>query len=370
MLKQFLAWILVIGSMAAVAGGLALVKYHQIQAGIAAGAAYPEPAEAVATTTARKGEWSQTTRAIGTVVALQQVEIRNEIAGVVSEVGFKSGETVDAGRVLIKFDTRQEEAALAAAEAEARLAKLTLERRTALRDSPAYSVQEFDKAREDLASAKARAESLAVAIDKKRIVAPFAGEIGITNLQPGAYLDAGTRISTLQGRSDEAYVDFSLPQDSAANLARGSQVTLANAAIAGGKTTAEIVAEDNSVDRNNRTVMFRTVARGLGKSLRPGMFIDVLAATAPPREAVFVPLTALRRSANGTHVFVLVDEGGKTRARMRSVLAGSVQNGDVVILDGLSAGDIIAASGSFKLRDGSLVQAEEKSATSGAGTVN
>lgn len=370
MAKQIFAWVLAIAVMVSAAAGLFVFKQRQIEAGIAANANMPEPSEAVATAEARKGEWLQTAKAIGTVVALQQVEIRNEVAGVVSEVGFHSGETVEAGRLLVKFDTRQEEAALAAAQAESRLAKMTLDRRSGLRNSPAFSEQEFDKAREELAGATARAQNLSVAIDKKKIVAPFAGELGITNLQAGAYLDSGTRISMLQGRSNDAYVDFSLPQDSAANLRRGSNVLLSNVGIPSGRVTAEIVAEDNSVDRNNRAVTFRTIARGLGKLLRPGMFVDVTAETAPARTAIFVPMTALRRSAEGTHVFVIADVDGKTRARLRPVSVATVQDDNVVVLDGLRPGEIVAAGGSFKLRDGLLVQTEAKSASSAAEKIN
>jgi membrane fusion protein (multidrug efflux system) len=367
--RQLAAWLVVIMGIGGIAGGLGLYKYRQIEAGIAAAASFPEPVEAVDTVAARQGEWSATTRAIGTVVALRQVEMRNEIAGVVSEIGFASGEIVKAGQLLVKFDTRQEEAALAAAEAEARLAKLTLDRRESLRNSPAFSAQELDKAREEHAAATARASNLAVAIDKKRIVAPFDGRVGITNLQPGAYLDAGTRIVSLQGTDEDAFVDFSLPQDSATSIRTGMTVTLSNAAIPTGASGAEIIAEDDSADRTNRTVLFRAVARGVGRTFRPGMFIDVLAVTAPPRTAVLVPLTALRRSAQGNHVFVLAEEDGKLRARQRDVDIGPVQNGEIVIEKGLAAGELVAASGSFKLRDGLLVRRDVPQAASGQVTV-
>jgi membrane fusion protein (multidrug efflux system) len=366
MLRHLAAWLVVIVAMGGIAGGLGFYKFKEMQAGMAASAAFPEPVEAVSSVAARQGEWSATTRAIGTVVALRQVEIRNEIAGVVSEVGFKSGSLVAAGQVIVKFDTRQEEAALAAAEADARLAKLTLERRESLRNSPAFSPSELDKAREDHAAATARAQNLSVAIDKKKFVAPFPGRIGITNLQPGAYLDVGTRIANLQGVDDDAFVDFSLPQDEAATIKTGMRVTLSNAALPPG-ATAEVVAEDDSADRASRTVTFRAVARGLGKSLRPGSFIDVIAVTAPPRAAILIPFTALRRSVQGSHVFVLAQEDGKMRAHQRAVEIGPVQDGQIVIEKGLAAGELIASSGSFKLRDGLLVKTDEPKTASGAG---
>ena len=357
MLRQLAAWLIVVVAIAGITAGLGLYKHREIQAGMAAAASFPEPVEAVGSIAARQGTWSATTRAIGTVVALRQVEIRNEIAGVVSELGFSSGATVTAGQLLVKFDTRQEEAALAAAEADARLAKVTLDRREKLRGSAAFSAQELDKAREDHAAAAARARNLAVAIDKKRISAPFDGRIGITNLQPGAYLDVGTRITNLQGTDEDAFVDFSLPQDAAATIKPGMSVRLSHAAIPAEASEAKIIAEDDSADRTNRTVLFRAVSH-LGRTLRPGMFIDVLAVTAPPRSTILVPLTALRRSAHGSHVFVLAEENGKLRARQRSVQIGPVQNGDVVVEKGLSAGELVATSGSFKLRDGLLVQTD------------
>jgi membrane fusion protein (multidrug efflux system) len=355
MLRRVLAWLAVILAIVGVAGGLGLYKYNEIQVATAAAQATPEPVEAVLSVRAREGEWAATTRAIGSVVALRQVEIKNEIAGVIAEIGFKSGDIVEEGALLVQLDVRQEKAALAAAEAEARLAKLTLERREGLRNSAAFNQQELDRSREEHAAAVARARNLEVIVDKKRLVAPFRARVGITDWQPGAYLDAGTLIVTLQGVAADAYVDFSLPQDSAAAIRTGSLVTLSGPAVPGGTTPAEIVAEDNSADGSNRAVRFRAVAKGFGETLRPGTFVDVTVTTSEPQPTVLVPLASVRRSPNGQHVFVLVEEGGKLRARMRPVTTGAVLGDDIAISKGVIAGELVAASGSFKLREGLLV---------------
>ena len=358
MLRHVAAWFALLATVVMIAGGLGVYKWREIQAGIAAGASFPEPASAVGVAHARRGTWTTSTRVIGTVVALQQTDIRNEIAGLVSEVGFKSGDTVSAGQVLVKLDTRQEEAQLAAAEAEAKLAKTTLDRRQGLRDSPAFNEQELDRARSELTSAEARARNLAVAIDKKRIVAQFAGQVGITDLQPGAYLDAGARITSLQGVSEDAFVDFSVPQDQTALVGTGTVVKLIHPTIPGGSTDATIIAADNSVDRASRTVLFRGMAKGLGRVLRPGTFLDVTVITSPPMDAMFVPLTALRRSADGAHVFKVVDVEGKLRAKTQHVEIGPVVGDEVAVLEGIGPEDLIAAAGSFKLREGALVSAD------------
>lgn len=368
MLKKLLAWFVVVAAIAGISAGLSFYKYNEIKAADAAAQASPEQVEAVATARSRRGQWTSTTRAIGGVSALRQLEIRNEIAGTIAEMGFKSGSVVDKGQLLVQFDVRQEQALLAASQAEARLAKLTLDRRQSLRGSPAFSAQEFDKSREDLAAATARARNLEVAIEKKRINAPFRARVGITNLQPGAYLDVGTLIGRLQGVDNDAYVDFSLPQDMAAMVRPGSEVTLSGPVIPNGSATAKVVAEDDSADGSSRAVRFRAVASGLGDVLRPGTFLDVVAVTSKPRDAILVPLASVRRSSAGQHVFAIVKEDGKMRARQRAVQTGPVQGDDITVESGLVDGELIAASGSFKLRDGLAVQVDASNeATSSTG---
>jgi membrane fusion protein (multidrug efflux system) len=355
MAHRILAWIAVLFGAGAIAGGLGFYKYAEIEAATAAAAAAPEMAEAVEAVRVRSGTWTASARAVGTVVALRQVEIRNELAGSVAEVAFSSGDVVEAGQVLVRFDTRQEEASLAAAEAEARMAQLTFERRDRLRGSQALSAHDLDTAREGAAAALARVESLRIGIEKKTLVAPFRARVGLTDLQPGAYLDAGTRIVMLQGVDTDAYVDFSLPQDATSQLAPGATVNLAAPQIPGGAATATIVADDASVDGSSRTVRFRARVSGLGEVLRPGTFVDVVAVTSAPQAALFAPLTAVRRAPFGQYVFVLVEEDGKLRARQRIVRTGPVQDGDIAIVEGLAEGDLLAGAGSFKLREGILV---------------
>jgi membrane fusion protein, multidrug efflux system len=356
MARHSLAWAVVMLAVAATAGGLGYYKYVEISAAIAAAEASPEPSETVEAVRVRRGEWAASTRAVGTVVALRQVEIRNELAGTVVEMGFVSGDIVEAGQVLVRLDTSEEDASLAAAQADARLAQVVFDRRDQLRSSPAISELDLDRAREELAAATARVASLEAVIAKKTLAAPFRARVGLTDLQPGAYLDEGTRIAMLQGVDPDAYVDFALPQDMAAAIRPGVPVELRGAQIPDGSVAAEIVAEDASVDATNRAVRFRAIARGLGERLRPGAFVDVGAVTAPARPALLVPLTAVRRAPYGQHVFVLVDEGGQSRARQRVVQTGAVQGTDIVVTDGLAEGELIAGAGSFKLREGLLVQ--------------
>lgn len=370
MRRSILSWLVLILLMGGIAGGLGFHKYQEILAGMAAGAARPEPSEAVATVPVTKMEWAPTTRAIGTVVAKQQLELRNEIAGLVAERGFSSGDMVEKGQLLIQLDDRQEKASMAAAEAEARLARANLDRREALRSSPAFSIQEFDKSREEFAATTARAESLKVVIDRKRIVAPFKARVGITDLQPGAYLEAGTLIVRLQGVDDDVFVDFALPQESAALLHPGDHVSIVSPAFADGPRPLKIIAEDDSVDLANRAVRFRGLGQGLGELVRPGTFVDVIANTAVPQMRLVVPVTSVRRSPAGQHVFVVAQKDGKWRAQERMIETGAVIGGHIVVEKGLEQGELVAAAGSFKLRDGLVINLDPEAEASVPTAIN
>jgi membrane fusion protein, multidrug efflux system len=343
------AWLLVVLLAIGIVGGLAFIKYQRISTAIATAEAMPEPSETVTEARAHPGTWSATSRAIGTVRALREVTLMAEIPGVVTEVAFASGDRVEAGQVMVKLDARQEEADLTAARAEAELAELTLNRRKRMQANVADS--EIDAARAALTAARAAVARLQVAIAKKTIRAPFNARVGITDLQPGAYLEAGAFVAELRGVDEDAYVDFTLPQDQAALIQPGVMVSLRNPALAQ-ESRAEVIAVDAAVDARGRTVRFRARAERLGDRLRPGAFVDVVAVTAPPREVLLVPLTALRRSAWGEHVFVLVEENGVLRARQRQVRAGPVVDRAIAVEEGLAEGERVAATGAFKLRDG------------------
>jgi len=349
------AWAVTFVSLLAIVGGLGGYKYMQVSAAMAQAGAMPEPMETVQAVTPRLGEWSASARAVGTIVSVRRVDLRNELSGTVTEVGFDSGAVVQQGQVLVRLDTREEEADLAAARADAELARTTLERRQRLTTAQAGSQAELDAARAQLAASRAKVASLETRIARKTLTAPFMARVGLRDLQPGAYLSEGTVITTLEGVDPDAYVDFSFPQDMVASLRPGTPVRVAGAGLPGGAADALILARDPRIDASSRSVRFRAVLRGLGDIVQPGAFMDVTAVTAAPRPALYVPLTAVRRAPYGDHVFALVKDGDVLRAQQRFVRLGPVEGEEVVVLEGLEPGQRLAAMGSFKLREGVAV---------------
>src|SRR5262245_51381327 len=110
--------ILMLLGMALFLSAIGLVKYRQIQAATSQSASYQPPPEAVTTIVAKQEPWEQTLGSIGTVSAINGVTVTADLPGVVETISFESGRAVRAGEVLVKLDTRQENAQLAAAEAQ------------------------------------------------------------------------------------------------------------------------------------------------------------------------------------------------------------------------------------------------------------
>ena len=341
-----------------VVGALAAFKYWRVSSMIAAAAAFGEPAETVQVAAARPITWQAEASAAGTVVALQYVTLRNELSVTVAAVRFESGQVVAEGQPLLDLDTRTERAELRSAEADIGLARLTAERTRKLVLEKAASQAEVDRAEAQLAQAEAKRDVVATAIARKTLRAPFRGRIGLRDIHPGQYLPEGTELTTLESVDDSVFVDFRLPQETAARLAPGAEVRISGGALAK-PVTATVRAIDARADEASRTVRLRAEVQGLGERLKPGAFVDVTVAAGEPRPVLAVPLAAVRRAAFGDHVFLVgtAAPGEKgPRAEQRFVRTGPVVGDDIIILDGLAAGDRVATEGSFKLRQGSLVQ--------------
>lgn len=351
------SWSALVAGVIGVTAALGGYKYLQVSAAMAEAAAMPEPVETVQVVQAREGLWSARARTAGTVISIRRVDLRNELSGTVMEVGFESGDVVREGQLLLRLDSREEEADLVAARAEAELARATLERRQRLASSQAGSQAELDLARSQLAAARARVAALETRISRKALKAPFTARVGLRDLQPGAYLSEGTVIATLEGVDPDAYVDFTFPQDLAAGLSKGTEVVVFARGLPADGVPARILAQDARVDDASRSVRFRAVMQGLGDQLRPGAFVDVQVSAAAPRPALFIPLTAVRRAPYGDHVFLLEQEGDVLRAHQRFVRLGPVEGEDVLVVSGVEPGQRLAAMGSFKLREGVAVQA-------------
>lgn len=353
--RNWIGTVLLLTLVLSVGLGLVAWKYESVQDQQAASANQPEPMESITVAVVRDMDHRPTTTSIGTVLALRSVTLKNELAGTVREVRLIPGQTVEAGTLLVALDVSVEEAELKAQETQAALAKTVLNRRQNLNQELATTQEEVDRARADLDIAHAQMARTKAIIAKKTIRAPFRARVGIADIHPGQYLNEGTLLTTLQGVADAVHVDFTVAQQIAAGLRDGETVDVFPAGDSV-PLQAKIVALDARVDPTTRNTVVRARIEGTEYAPAPGASVRVRVPVGPPRKAVAIPVSALRKGPGGDQVFVIApDQDDKTRAHVRQVESGAMVGDQIVIHAGLEAGETVAASGSFKLREGVLV---------------
>jgi len=366
-------WLITVGACVLLFAVLAAFKYQQIMAFIAFAESFPEPSETVEAATVIKQASASRVTTLGEVVAPQSLELRNELEGRIARLEFESGSVVKRGQLLLQFDISEEKAQLKAAEARLKLAELDLQRVSKLREGSTISAARKDQAVAQFDVAQADIAVLQATIAKKTLIAPFDAYTGLHQLEVGEFLQANSLITTLIGTTDYFWVDFSLPL-SEASMAIGTQITVAPIARADQPTTGVIVAKDSVMSASSRNLRFRARIAS-DKDLPQNAVVNISVITSQFTEALTIPATAVRRDQLGAYVFRLVaDEKTENayRAQRRSVTtAGFLNGGDsaiesqwVTVKEGLQEGDLVAANGSFKLRENLLVYVTERASES------
>jgi membrane fusion protein (multidrug efflux system) len=345
--------------MAVFIAALGLIKVRQFQAMAGQFAAMQPPPEAVTTIVAQREDWPATLNAIGTVAAVQGVTVSADLPGIVDRITFDSGRTVQQGDILVQLDTRQEHAQLAAAEAQLELARLNFERMQGLVEQDAVSRAEFDTSAAAHKQAEAGIREIRATIERKTIRAPFAGILGIRQVNLGQYLTGGDPVVPLQSLNP-IYVNFGVPQQDAGRIRIGRQVRIMAADLGGVDFPGRISAVDSIVDPTTRNVRVQSTLANPGARLRPGMFVQAHVTLGASRRVVPLPASAISYAPYGDSVFVVADlkdaNGRMYRGvRQQVVKLGGARGDQIAVLSGINPGDEVVTSGVFKLRNGAAV---------------
>jgi membrane fusion protein, multidrug efflux system len=352
-------WIAVVLGLLLVVGALVGIKAGQIRKMIKAGEAMVPPPEAVTSAKAEAVEWEGTRTAVGTLVAVRGVTLGAELPGLVKDITFESGSSVKQGTVLVKLDTSAEEAQLAAAKADAELARVNLQRARSLRAAEASAPAELDAAEARAKQAEAAVANLQATIAKKTIRAPFDGRITIRQVELGQIIQAGAPVASLASVTP-IHADFWLPQQALAEVRMGQRARLRTDTFPDAKWEGKITVVNPEVDPATRNVRVRATFDNPDGRLRPGMFANVDILSSDKRRALIVPATAVMYAPYGDSVFVLEtkkDDAGKTTtvARQRFVRLGERRGDFVAVVSGLQPGETVVSNGAFKLRNGVAV---------------
>ncbi len=353
-------WVGVIAGLFVLVVLLVGIKAGQIVTMVKAGESLAPPPEAVASARVEPTEWEATRAAIGTLVAARGVTLATELPGTVREISFESGSSVRKGTVLVKLDTSTEQAQLQAAEADAALAKVNLERAQLLRRSESAPQAELDAAEARAKQANAAVATLEATLAKKTLRAPFDGRISIRQVELGQVVGPGTPVASLQSVSP-IYAEFWLPQQALAEIRAGQRARVRTDAFPGASWDGEITTVNTEVDVATRNVRVRATFPNPDGRLRPGMFANVDVLSKEKQRVLMIPATAVIFAPYGDSVFAIEEKKdektGKAAlvARQKFVRLGDRRGDFVAVTSGLSAGERVVASGAFKLRNGMAV---------------
>jgi multidrug efflux system membrane fusion protein len=300
--------------------------------------------------------------AIGSIVAVHQVTVSPEVGGRVTKIFFEPGAAVRAGDPLIQINDEPEQGDLLSYRAQARLAQANLARASQLaaRDyGPRANVDTYQSQLDQANAGIAKTQAL---IAQKLIRAPFAGVLGIRQVDLGQYLNPGAAVVTLTDL-DTLYANFTLPEQNRAALSVGQTIAVTVDAYRERSFPAALTTIEPQVGADTRTIKLQATLANPDHLLMPGMFANARVVLPPLPDVVTVPETAVEYTLYGDSVFVVTEDGGAAaaggkpglRVKRAFVKTGDRFDNKVAILSGLKPGDRIASSGQIKLTDGAAV---------------
>jgi len=346
------------------------------------------PAATVTAEPAKLESWTDRLHSIGTLIAIEGVEVAPEVGGIVSEYYFESGEDVTKGEKLVQLDISVERADLKNHKALLQEADLNLERQVRLVKRQVTSQATLETATAKRESAVAAVERIEALIAQKTIVAPFSGQLGLRRVDQGQYVSSGDALVWLQSL-DPIWVDFPVPESEVGDFEVGAKIELTVDTYEDRVFEGEVEAFDARLSKDSRTLMVRGTFRNPDRKLLPGMFAEVAVLAGEPKELVTVPRTALTYSLYGDSIWVVKEgapepvpapatsaaepgsaiaadapsqEEPKLTVERRFVRVGPTLGDRVAIVEGIKAGEMVVTSGQLKLQPGAAVKIDNADA--------
>ena len=358
-------FVIVIILLGVVLGGIFGYKYYQ-SGQMQEQMSQPEAPTKISAVKSQTESWTPLIKAVGSIEAINGIEIANEVPGVVETINFESGDTAAKGDVLIRLNAEIDEAALRTRRAEAQLAEQEYKRLSDLLPKRAISQSKFDEAKANFDAARARVNEAEAQLSKKVIRAPFDGKLGLRMVDQGEYIATGTSIVEIN-MLNPIYADFTLSEKDLPLISNGYEVIATVAAIPDQTFKGRVSAINTSVNPQTRTVRVRATLDNTDELLRPGMFATINTRQPEDRQVITVPRTAISYNTYGDYVYVVTEnDDGQLVVDRRTVESGDVRDGQVAVTRGLEAGEQVVSKGLLRLRAGQTVTVvDEDSDTNG-----
>jgi membrane fusion protein, multidrug efflux system len=321
--------------------------------------------QTVSTTVAASSSWQAQTQALGSLRAVRGSDLAAQASGVVDKIHIDSGTEVPAGTVLLTLVPNDDPAKLAQLEAQAELAAITYKRDQEQLAGQAISQATVDADASSLKSARAQVVAQQALIEEKTVRAPFAGRLGIRQVDQGQYLSAGTTVVTLQAL-DPIFIDFYVPQQALSFMKVGETVAATVDAYPGANFAGKIVSINSKVDSASRNVQARASFTNADRRLIPGMYANVAIDNGDATRQITLPQSAITYNPYGDTVYIVQKNGtddkgnAKLTVLQRFIQVGDTRGDQVAVTSGVAAGDEIVTAGQLKLRNGSPIVINNK----------
>lgn len=305
-------------------------------------------------------DWQPQLEAVGSLRAINGVEVSPEVSGIVAALHFNQGEDVKKGQVLVELVADNDIARLHSLQAASGLARVTYERDKQQFEFKAISQQALDVDKANLMQAAAAVSEQQALVNKKFIPALFSGRVGIRMVSVGQYLSPGTAVVSLQAL-DSVYLDFSVPQQNISMIHVGQNISASTDAYPDEVFAGKITVINPEVDGATLNVKVRAELKNPGHKLLPGMYATVDISTGKPQRYITLPQTAVTYNPYGNIVYLVEQQGaddkGKPKfvAKQVFVTTGDKRGDQVAVLKGIKEGDIVVTAGQVKLHNGSLI---------------
>lgn len=318
----------------------------------------PPPTATITAATVSEQEWQESLRTVGNVAAVNRTLLSVQVPGVITEINFANGAVVAPGDVLVRLDSSVDEAERARLVAQLEIAEIEAQRLQRLGVSENVSASELARAESEVAQLTAALATQDALIAQKTIRAPFAGRLGIRQVNLGEYVAPGTGLVHLL-QEDPVFINFTLAERYLSRLQLGQPVRAEVAAFPEVTFTGEITAISPQLNEATRTIQVQATFANQENSnahLQSGMFARVAMDISAPQTVMVIPRTAVQFNPFGNVVYVIHEEDGKLRARQQLIRTGQEQGDLIAVTEGLAVGDRVVSSGLLKLRNNAVVK--------------